>query len=332
MNSMLFGQSQFKNPKRVDVAGLRRQLMPSVLLLALCLGLYSFSNSRGPKEPSSQTLPEPSITVDLTPVADPDPFVENPDGVADAAAQDRTAEVSETALIYLFHKLRTHSGMKETPVLSGHHGEDVWGALIADPDKYRGQLVEVEGMLVAVKPNRYPLQLEGLDFPNPSGLDRYFISHLYATNGQERKYFKVATFQKADELYHHELVRVRAYFCQLYTSDVVVGGELKKGTIPVLVGAHYTQVPRLVSNDSLQDTVVMIVLVLPVVVVALIMFFQSRSSSKRRPRLGRAPRRGSPAGASAKSAPAAAQAEPNADSSLIADSPVDSESGSREEA
>ena len=296
MNLMLFGQSHFKNPKRVDATGLRRQLLPPLLLLILCTVLYSLLSSWGsrkttPPPPKAAETSAPSIEANLAPAADPEPFREAPEALAAAASQDRTADVSEKALTYLFQKLRTQATQRESapPVLSVRRGDDVWNALIHAPDKHRGQLVEVEGMLVAVEPDPFPLQLDGLDIPNPSGLDRYFSSYLY---GNEGKYYRVATFKKSAELKHHDSVRLRAYFCQLYSNDVRMDdGSLEKGTVPVLVGEDYTQLASAVADVSFQAIDLVIFVVLPVIVVAVIVFVQLRRSSGGRRSRRRRPRR-----------------------------------------
>ena len=46
------------------------------------------------------------------------------------------------------------------------------------------------------------------------------------------------TDQSAD-LGHMEQVRLRGYFCRLYTAEVDYGGQTRKGTIPLLVASGY---------------------------------------------------------------------------------------------
>lgn len=248
---MLFGESEFKSPKKTNLLSLRGLLLPLVLLLAIggvimTLGKLPWgsvgTDPAAPVEEGAQTgdsgstEPLPTLAEPMEP-QEPEPFEEKPEVLFRAASLDRTSEVPEEAIVYLFQKIRTdpEAFRAREPVLSVERNDRVWRKLIADPDMYRGRVVEIKGRVVSSE-GEYPLQLQGLDFPNPSGLDRRFDSFVFDTNG---RYHKVTTFKKARELRHKDAVRLRAYFCGLYTNQIVHEGKLDLGTVPFLVGEDY---------------------------------------------------------------------------------------------
>ncbi len=161
-----------------------------------------------------------------------------------------------------------------SPALSLERNDRVFQELLDHPEKYRGKLVEIKGNVVG-EGRIYPLRLIGLDTPNSSGLDRAFQSYCLDTQG---KFYLVATAHKRRELEHMDGVTLRAYFAQLYTGDVLVQGQIRKGTIPFLVGYDY---------EALEPPVraVPSVLLLPLAaalgVVAFILVVISRQRSRR---------------------------------------------------
>ncbi len=274
---MLFGkgtQAQRK-PQRGMAASSRRQLISClVLLAALCflsyrlalVGRKEASPPGGQGDPRQETTafgtvldeagatrqaPAPGAVESGDGVHDfgaplgprpPDPFVERPEVLALAARRDRTLEIEEKTLVYLFQKIRSEVDRegggafhRRKPDLGSDRGDRVFEELLKDPEKHRGKLVELKGNVVS-SGRGLPLRLRGLDAPNPSGLDRAFESYFLGSDG---KYYLVATARKRVELEHKDAVRLRAYFCQLYTGQVLYKGDLREGTIPFLVGDDY---------------------------------------------------------------------------------------------
>ncbi len=175
-------------------------------------------------------LPQP-----LEPQA-PLSYSESPDLLADVAASDRTDVLHERGIAHFIQRIRTGSDADDEVALRVPEDDGTWARLIDDPSAYRGKLVEVEGFLVAAHPHRFPLLLTGLEYPNPSGLDRFHRSYLYGSDG---KYYLVATFDDPSELEHRDDVRVRAYFLQLYTNEIEHQGQIMLGTVPFLVGRSF---------------------------------------------------------------------------------------------
>ena len=162
----------------------------------------AFGNSSVGLEGGNQELEAP---------ASPEPFSERPDILAQAAAKDRTLSLDEDALTYLLQKIRVEADdfYRAEPALSHDRKDEVWAELLAEPDKYRGELVEVKGNIVSRDRGLLPLNLRGLEIPNRSGLDRAFESYLL---GVDDKFFLVATLRKQRELEHLDGVRLRGLF------------------------------------------------------------------------------------------------------------------------
>ena len=290
---MLFGRSRLTNEKKLTRVRVGRALLPLVSLLILCCILF-MTNSPFRSGGERSLAPYPVAADDgngarndsprpRQPVS-PDPFVERPEILFEAAGLDRTKELSEPAITYLFQKIRTdEAGFRtEVPALAVDKGDQVWKSLIADPDMFRGRLISVKGRIVASEPGDYPLRLEGLDIPNPSGLDRRFESYFVDT---DHRLYLVTTLKKGRELRHSDAARLRAYFCQLYTNEVEHDGQLRLGTIPFLVGEDYEfidqDLPSTTLGDSLPIIIVLIVLPLVAFGVIFVLHLRTRKAFRR---------------------------------------------------
>jgi len=277
----------------------KRQLAMSACLLVLLLAMsYGYRLSTGPEKEGVETLMpgrgeagafgnsslgNSSLGFnlergdqELKAPAPPEPFREQPEFLTRAAAKDRTPNLDEDALTYFLQKIRVQGQdfYEAAPALS-HSGRDkVWAELLADPDTYRGQLVEVKGNIVSRDRGLLPLNLRGLDIPNPSGLDRAFESYLLGVDG---KFFLVATLRKQRELEHLDGVRLRGYFCQLYTGDVELpDGTQGKGTVPFLVCDDYKLLERPAVGSS-SFTPLVFLLAMGVCTVVAVMVISRRS-------------------------------------------------------
>ncbi len=277
---MLFGESQFTKPKKTGLQNLKWQLLPLVLLAAI--GALILTVGKLPWGAPSDSapvhvgelggsagLPELELMAPMEP-QDPAPFEEKPEVLFRAASLDRTSELSEEAIAYLFQKIRTAPAAfrAEEPVLSLARKDAVWSKLIADPAMYRGRVVELKGYVWSSEPGTYPLRLEGMDLPNPSGLDRRFDSFFVDTAG---KIYRVTTFKKARELRHRDAVKLRAYFCGLYTNQIEHRGKLAEGTVPFLVGEDFEPIVRPATGGA--DATVYLPLVLALPVLAFVVMF-----------------------------------------------------------
>lgn len=264
---MRFGKSiQPKLEKGIPFA-LKRQLIVLLLLLSIVV-LLSYRLLVGVRESNSppprggaenltpvKVSPQPSRTLleesGVPPVGEgevpeelaapqpPELFEENPEVLAQAAAKDRTGELDDEATAYYFQKMLTRKAdfQSEAPVLSLYRGDRVFQELLDRPDRYRGKLVEVKGILISDGgPRESPLELRGLKFPNPSGLDRAYRSNLYGTDD---KFYHVSTLKEHPGLSHRDGVRLRAYFCQVYSYDAQIEGEAQRVSVPFLVGEDY---------------------------------------------------------------------------------------------
>ena len=288
---MLFGESQFKKPRKTGLQNLKWQVLPLVLLLAiggliLTVGKLPWGSAPSGSAPSGSVPPGPALVSSGEPGRSPDspglelmapmepqdpaPFEEKPEILFRAASLDRTPELSEEAIAYLFQKIRTDPAAfrAEEPVLSLERKDAVWTKLIADPAMYRGRVVELKGYVWSSEPGAYPLRLEGMEFPNPSGLDRRFDSFFVDTAG---KIYKVTTFKKARELRHRDAVKLRAYFCELYTNQIEHRGKLAEGTVPFLVGEDFEPIVRPATGGA--DATVYLPLVLALPVLAFVVMF-----------------------------------------------------------
>ncbi len=280
LSLMLFGESQFKKPKKTGLQNLKWQLLPLVLLAAI--GALILTVGKLPWGAPSDSapvhvgelggsagLPELELMAPMEP-QDPAPFEEKPEVLFRAASLDRTSELSEEAIAYLFQKIRTAPAAfrAEEPVLSLARKDAVWSKLIADPAMYRGRVVELKGYVWSSEPGTYPLRLEGMDLPNPSGLDRRFDSFFVDTAG---KIYRVTTFKKARELRHRDAVKLRAYFCGLYTNQIEHRGKLAEGTVPFLVGEDFEPIVRPATGGA--DATVYLPLVLALPVLAFVVMF-----------------------------------------------------------
>ncbi len=177
------------------------------------------------------------------------PFEDDPVLLELAASRDRTAGeedldvVTDESIIYLLHRAlarpdETRSGQ---PVLTSRR-DRVTERLLAEPDRYRGQLVEIVGNLVRQERDKSPVQFRALPDDHESGLERTFRSYVYASESPKDSFFLVYS-SKPQDLEHLTGVTFRGYFCRLYTNDVEVNGELYKGTIPILVGLEHSLLP-----------------------------------------------------------------------------------------
>jgi hypothetical protein len=285
---MRFGPSSDPSRPRAFPPGVKRQLVVLTLLLAVVLVLgYRLllelrrAESRWPSTAvAPPSAPEASDTAEVVPelvpvdpVA-PEPFVENPEVLARAAAADGASEPSDEATTYFFQKVLASdvSLADREPVLDLRQ-EAVWQPLLDEPHAYRGKPIDVWGFVVSAEDGRRPLQMRGLTFPNSSGRDRAFFSYLYGTDD---RYYLVATLEPRPEIRHRQRVRLRAYFCHLYTNDVVVDGQIRKGTVPYLVGEDYTIVEPPEGGVDL-GPYLPIVVVLPLVVIVVVAVLNRRA-------------------------------------------------------
>jgi hypothetical protein len=248
---MFFGHRHQDKQERGVPSVIRRQLITQGLLLVMVLGLGLMLATMLRRSDSSIEAPagvpaawpdeEEALLLELGELREalpPEPFVEKPEILFAAAAKDRTGEIDAPSVAYLLQKIRAGAGegLEEAPLLSARRGDEVWTELLERPDLYRGKLVEVRGNLVAPSPRQPPLALRGIDFPNPSGLDRVYRSHLYGDSG---KFYAVDTFEKQPAFSHMDGVLLRGYFCQLYKYDVELRGRMAQAVVPFLVGASY---------------------------------------------------------------------------------------------
>jgi hypothetical protein len=298
---MFFGKKSYQNPQRGVPASVKRQLFLLVGLLAgtVILGLqfWSLMNRQAERvplapagkapapwgrDPTEAQLAESGARPIGTPLEaqPPEPFVEKPEVLEAAAAKDRTGEVDEKALAYLFQKVRTQGDAlrKVTPALSQDKGDDdLWKELLETPGKYRGRLIVVKGNLVSSEPGSLPLRLRGLDYPNASGLDRAFLSYVVGVDG---KFYMVATARKQRDLQHLEGVRLRGYFLQLFTYPIEYKGEERKATIPFLVGDDYDLLERPTTADVSSYSYLAILGILGVLAIVFVILIQRGSGRK----------------------------------------------------
>jgi hypothetical protein len=265
---MSSAKTRENRPERGVPFAVKRQLLILVLLLAIVTVLgYQLHEQAGLRDDAVRGTGSPGATSggdgrapsgigtpagEWTPLAPrpPEPFVPRDEVLARAKLKDRTSDIDEEAALYLFHRILAEPGVlaAEPPALSlaaagtpepldapRSRKTGVFHSLIESPDLYRGRVVEVKGILVQVE-GESPLQLRGLEFPNPTGRDRCFQSYLYGTDD---KFYLVATLNRRDDIEHRQGVRLRGYFSQLYTGDVLLHGEKARGTIPFLVGEDY---------------------------------------------------------------------------------------------
>ncbi len=308
---MHFGERKFTNPQKIGPQQFRRQLLPLGLLLAIGMMVLVMRGFRwgSEAEPSS---PEPAPSEDSgpdgspvairieNPIVDdvappeptpPEPWAEDPLVLAEAASYDRTGVPHDGGIVHLIQRMRWDpEAIRSEPVLTlDRKDDDVWRQLLADPSRYRGQLIEIKGYVVATEPNSFPLRLHGLEAPNPSGLDRCYRSYAIGTDD---RYYLVFTFDKAKELRDRDRVRLRGFFLQLYTGDVVHRGELRKATIPVLVGTDYSSLvtPKVATPDP--SVYIPIVLALGAIAFLIVFGVNRRGggAGAKRDRAGRAKR------------------------------------------
>ena len=305
---MFFGKSTYRKPQPGLQLSSKRQLVKFACLLFLILAIsYGYWLSTGPEKRGVETLipgggesalgsfgldlrgDEQKLKVSVA----PETFREQSEILTQAAAQDRTSNLDEAALTYLLQKIRVEGEnfYEVMPALSHARGDKVWSELLAYPDKYRGKLVEAKGNIVSRDRGLLPLNLRGLDTPNPSGLGRAFESYLLGVDG---KFFLVATLRKQRELEHLDGVHLRGYFCQLYTGDVEFpDGTQGKGTIPFLVCDDYELLERpLVDPPSFIPLVFLVAVGVCTVAVVMVISRRSRSHYETR-RLGAKRRTGS---------------------------------------
>ena len=184
---------------------------------------------------------------EVAPVEQLEPFVEKPEVLAAAAARDRTGNVErfgtihEEGVVYLAHKIRSDlvaGKTPEEPVMSTAKRAQVFASLLEKPDLYRGKLVEVRANIIREEKGRNVLQLAALPSDsNPLDTNRLYRSYIYDEN--EMMHLVYTLRDQSADLGHMEQVRLRGYFCRLYTAEVDYGGQTRKGTIPLLVASGY---------------------------------------------------------------------------------------------
>jgi hypothetical protein len=90
----------------------------------------------------------------------------------------------------------------------------------------------------------------------------------------------VATAQKRRTLQHMEGVRLRGYFLQLFTYPIEYKGELRKATIPLLVGDDYDLLKRPTTEDVSSYSYLVILGIVGVLAIAFVVLMQLGSGRK----------------------------------------------------
>lgn len=260
---MFFGKSSYKQPEKGLPPGLRTQLLLLLGAFAVVAFVMQFARvlERAPRPDAGKVsgsvagfgrpLEEPSgeerVAVSVAPPIEPqppEPYKEDPEILSRGAKFDRTEILDEKLIAHLLQKVRSAEGqVPEIPALRLERANpsEVWEKLLKDPETYRGKLVEVKGEILDPGAGQPIFRLKGIEFPNPSGLDRAYQSFLFGIDG---KYYMLATVEKNADLRHRDYVRIRAYFAQLYSYLVEYGGQLRQATIPFLVGGRYEVLRR----------------------------------------------------------------------------------------
>lgn len=302
---MFFGKSSYKEPERGVPASLRNQLLLLVAALAvvvLVVGIIPAlrREARRPgeggdldaggvlgfgkriEEPSAGAPPELSVAPPLEP-GPPEPYREDPEILRLGTAVDRTSRFEERLIAHLLQKVRAagESFDREAPALRLERDpSEVWRKLIDSPDAYRGKLVELKGEILSPGGGSPIFALRGIEFPNPSGLDRAYQSFILGT---DQKYYMLATIESDPELRHRDYVRIRAYFAQLYTYFVEYRGRLQLATIPFLVGRRYEVLERpRVAADGGTGTLPIVAALGVIAVVAVLLLDLPRLGWRRR--------------------------------------------------
>lgn len=293
---MYFGKRYTQKPDRGFSSGTRKQilLLLGALVATGLIGFQFLGNVPRRVEAPAEDMPSPrpgfgpqipTVAPDLVgglpPAPEPKPpaeFVERPDILARGSEADRSGTFDQKLIAYLLQKVRTREPGEidgQTPRLSLERKDDVvWQALIDRPDEHRGRLVEIKGEILSPEPGIWPLDLRGLDFPNPSGIDRAYQSYVM---GVDSKYYMVVTARKERELSHRDGVRLRGYFCQLYTYSILFRGETRRATIPLLVGADYGLLDRPTTGQAWAGDYLPLLVALGIIAFLGVMLFQGRS-------------------------------------------------------
>ncbi|MGQ9589757.1 MAG: hypothetical protein ACUVYA_05630 [Planctomycetota bacterium] len=303
---MFFGKSSYREPERGVPASLRNQLLLLVAALAVVVLAVRIvpalrrdarrgerGDELGPQsvlgfgkrieEKTEGVAPELSLAPPIAPQA-PEPYREDPEILRAGAAADRTSKFDERLIAHLLQKVRTagESLDRETPALRLERDpSDVWRKLIDSPDAYRGRLIELKGEILSPGGGSPIFALRGIEFPNPSGLDRAYQSFILGT---DQKYYMLATVESDPELRHRDYVRIRAYFAQLYTYFVDYRGRLQLATIPFLVGRRYDVLERpRVAADGGTGALPIVAALGVIAVVAVLVLDLPRLGRRRRP-------------------------------------------------
>jgi hypothetical protein len=195
-----------------------------------------------------------SAVVDVTELV---PFKERPDVLAGAASRDRESleegtsikRVKEEAVGYHIHRLlwERKEGAEVEPVLSTLRGDRVWEKLMADPDRYRGQLVEVRGQMLRADAHEPIFKVRSLPDDRPLGTDRAYRSYFFDEHFDVRRcashYLVYTAEDQTAELEHFDGVVLRGYFCRLFQGKIELADGVGDRSIPVLVGLRYEKLP-----------------------------------------------------------------------------------------
>jgi len=218
---MQFGKRRAARLERGVQRSSRRQLAACMTGLVILTVLGWRLGKVGERPPRAVAAPAEASLPDPLPAA----FVERPDILERAASSDRTSSINVEMLKLLLHKARIKSGSPDAPALTVGRDESAFDALLGDPGRWRGKLVELKGKLVS----------ESSDIKE---------AHHFHVLGTDNNLYKVATARKRSDIELMDGVSIRAYYSQLYTGQVVHEGETRNATIPFLVGETLELLPR----------------------------------------------------------------------------------------
>ncbi|MEM7263927.1 MAG: hypothetical protein AAF488_18215 [Planctomycetota bacterium] len=192
------------------------------------------------------------LDVEVVALEAPQPYEDDPGLLLEAATREARGEVHLDSIIHLVHKTRTQTTSLEeqTPALSEFGDPKAWSKIVASPNRYRGQLIEIVGNVVAHKgASAVNADDEFLvPAPNPSGVPTLFRSFVH---GQNDKMYLLTHWKNSEQEFRHmDGVRFRGYFAQIYTYDFEFKGETRKAKIPILVGGDFVPIESTIAEPS----------------------------------------------------------------------------------
>lgn len=262
---MLFGKGQIKNYDGKDPAQRRLVILLVFggVILAMIFGLKFRQENK--QEDARESLQSPGEGVPIKfeqngeqdktedeaplfpplksppPIGDPSPDLAEIDwSLVDKV--DTTGTISEQGLIYLFQKIRTDpSWVNESLPGPKRDTTEIWNQLQSKSGEQRGEVVYLEGALIARNRNESPLNFTELPRGNPSGLDRYFYGFLYTGE----KIFMVAVWRISENPFEDgDPVRVRCRFLQNYQYEVLHQNSIKTASVPLMVADSFTRMEK----------------------------------------------------------------------------------------